>query len=84
MIYPYPDDPIQTGGGAGTCATDGSGVVTGYTVTSGGVYTIPPLIAPRGRWTTEGIHPTNRGMNEIIYRTGLSASAFYSGMPLPT
>lgn len=84
VIYPYPDDPIQTGGGAGTCATDGSGVVTGYTVTSGGVYTIPPLIAPRGRWTTDGIHPSNRGMNEIIYHTGLSASAFYSGMPLPT
>jgi lysophospholipase L1-like esterase len=74
VVYPYPDDPIQSGGGVVTCATNSSGVPTSYSKVSGGSYTIPPLISPAGQWTYDGTHPSRRGYNEMIYRSGLSSS----------
>jgi hypothetical protein len=75
VVYAYPDDPVQSGGGSVTAATDGSGVGSSFSVVAGGAYTIPPLISAQGRWTHDGTHPSPRGMDEIIFRTGMSARA---------
>jgi hypothetical protein len=51
--------------------------VDGYVVASAGSgYLNPPMIAPVGRWTNDGIHPSYRGYIEIIRQTGLSPSMF--------
>jgi hypothetical protein len=74
-VYRYPDDPIRSGDATVTCATDGSGVVSGFTG-SGGSYTYAPMIAPNGVWTADGTHPSYRAYNAIIAGVGFGAQAF--------
>lgn len=76
VVYRTADDPIRSGDAVVTCATDGSGVVTGFTVVSGGSYTYPPLVTPQGIWTYDGTHPTTRSYNAMFAGTGLGPSAF--------
>lgn len=76
IVYPHPDDPVQAGGGVVTAATDAGGIITGFTPSAAGSYTIPPLISPQGRWTDDGTHLTMRGFDEVIYRTGFGANRF--------
>lgn len=72
---PYPG---ETGSGAvGTCTTNGSGQAITWTVTNGGSgYSAPPMINLVGPWTIEGLHPSPRAYNEIIFRTGLGPGMF--------
>jgi len=74
-VYRRPDDPIRTGDATVTCATNGSGVVTGYTVVSGGTYTYAPMITPAGVWTADGIHPSARSYNAIIAGASIGPQA---------
>lgn len=76
VVYRTPDDPIRTGDAVITCATDGSGVVTSFSVVSGGSYTYPPMVTPQGIWTYDGTHPTTRSYNAMIAGTGLGPNAF--------
>ncbi|MCW3476336.1 SGNH/GDSL hydrolase family protein [Limobrevibacterium gyesilva] len=67
-------------GGSGAVVTgnvNGSGLVTSYTVSNGGAgYTYPPMVAPMGAWTNDGIHPNHRGYNEIITFCGIAPELF--------
>jgi len=66
--YAYPGDPGS--GGVVTYAAS-AGVVTSFAVASpGSGYLNPPMVAPIGAWTRDGIHPTHRGYMEIIRQTG--------------
>lgn len=76
IVTRYPDDPVRGPDAVVTCATNGSGQVTGYTVVSGGAYSIPPMVCPAGAWTNDGTHPTHRGINAMIAGSGLSAAMF--------
>ena len=76
VVTRYPDDPIQSGDAVVTCATDGAGVVTSYTVVSPGTYGIPPMVCPSGPWTADGTHPTYRAYNAMMTGTGFSPAAF--------
>lgn len=76
VVTRYPDDPIRTNDAVVTCATDGTGAVTSYTVVSGGAYSIPPMVCPVGQWTDDGTHPTYRAYNAIIAATGFSPASF--------
>jgi hypothetical protein len=78
VVYRYPDDPVRSGDATVTCATDGSGVVSGLTG-SGGAYTYAPMITPRGQWTRDGTHPTNRGYNAMIAGAGIGPQALAIG-----
>lgn len=69
VVSRYPDDTGSVGAVV-TCATNGSGVVTSYSVVSGGSYSIPPLVVPSGPWTADGLHPTRRGYDAIIAACG--------------
>lgn len=72
---PYPG---ESGSGAlGTLTTNASGVITGFTITSGGTgYTAPPMILMKTTWTLDGLHPNPRGWSEIIRVTGFAPSLF--------
>jgi hypothetical protein len=75
-VFRYPDDPIRGPDAVITAATDGSGVVTGFTVVSGGAYSIPPMIMPQGIWTVDGTHMTHLSYSAAIAGTGLSPALF--------
>lgn len=70
--------PGETGSGAsGTATSNSSGQLTTWTVTNpGNNYQSPPLIAPSGIWTVDGLHPIARGVNQIIVGSGFSPSMF--------
>lgn len=74
-VLRHPDDPIRTGDASITYNTNGSGVVTAFTVVSGGSYSIPPMITPPGPWTHDGTHPTPRGQFQMIFGTGAGVNA---------
>lgn len=73
--YPQLGDPGS--GASGTIAANGAGNILGATVISsaGTGYLQAPMINLAGPLTT-GLHPTVRGYNEMIYRTGFGAAAF--------
>lgn len=67
-VYAWPGDP---GDGAVVTANGVAGAVTSYTVVNGGSgYLTAPMVAPVGRWTHDGTHPSHRGNMELIKRTG--------------
>lgn len=75
VVRPSPGDPGT--GAAVNAVVNGSGVITSFTVTAGGSgYLVAPMVAPQGQWTNEGVHPTPRGYNEIVFNTGLSPAMF--------
>jgi hypothetical protein len=67
-----------TGAGAVVHATSNrSGAITGFVVERGGHnYMLPPLIAPLGTWTPDGVHPTKRAYDQMIAATGLGPTRF--------
>lgn len=74
-VLNYPGTP---GSGAQvTGNTNGSGLVTTYTVDAGGSgYTYPPMVSPWGSWTNDGIHPDSRGYDLIISECGIKPEMF--------
>lgn len=57
--------------------TNGSGLVTSYTVSDGGTgYTYPPMVSPNGSWTNDGIHPDSRGYDRIISYADIKPETF--------
>lgn len=75
-VYRYADDPIRTGDATITCATDGSGVVTSFSVVSGGSYTYAPVICPQGNYTNDGTHPTSLGYTAMFAGANFGPQAF--------
>jgi len=75
IVYGYP-------GEAGTLPTiaantNSRGEVSHFNVISAGSNLLyPPMVAPRGRWTMDGLHISARGHYEIIHKTGLKPSLF--------
>lgn len=64
-VVNYPGTPGT--GAIVTGNTNGSGLVTTYTVNSGGRdYVVPPMVSPKGSYTHDGIHPGGRGYDLII------------------
>lgn len=60
-----------------TATTNGSGYVSAFNIVSAGSgLTYPPMVAAKGSWTVDGVHPSARGFNEMIYQTGLVPSVF--------
>lgn len=74
-VRPYPGD-TGTGGGVVNATSNGSGVITGFTVVTPGDYDFPPMVAPQGAWTNDGTHGSPLFYNEVIYQTGLQPSWF--------
>lgn len=60
--------PGGTGGGAVINGlANSSGLITTYSVLSPGTgYNYPPMVSPKGAWTSDGIHPCSRGYDQII------------------
>lgn len=75
-VYRYADDPIRTGDATVTATTDGSGVVTGFNVVSGGSYGVAPLVCPQGNYTNDGTHPTSLGYAAMFSGAGFGPQAF--------
>lgn len=75
-VLRHPDDIISGEDAVVSCTTDAEGRVNGYTVHAGGRYTRPPLVAPCGQWTSDGLHPSRRGNDELIVRLGFGAARF--------
>lgn len=70
VVYPFPGLP---GSGATITCTPHSvnAWFASFTVSAGGsLYDYPPMIATKGSWTNDGVHPTTRGVAEIIYQCG--------------
>lgn len=75
FVIPYPDD-TGTHGGVVTAQTDSGGFVTGFTVVSGGDYSMRPMICATGSYTTDGVHLTTLGRMQMIAQTGLRPGLF--------
>jgi hypothetical protein len=75
VVRPYPGDN-GAGGGVVTAAVGGGGIITRFDVITPGDYQFPPMVAPTGAWTNDGVHGNPRSYNEIIYGCGISPQMF--------